>query len=255
MLANYHTHTSRCNHANGEDKEYVEAAIQAGIKILGFSDHCPWPFPDDYISGIRMAPSDLDDYFYSLETLRKEYKKDITIYIGFESEYDLALNTAQEALFSDYPLDYMILGQHFLGTESDSFYTGSPNDEETILQTYVDLTIQGMQTGKYLYLAHPDLINYTGPDEIYQKHMTHLCSFLKENNIPIEINLLGLWTHRNYPSRRFLSIAQNIGNSAILGIDAHAPEQLLNSEAEELGISLCQEFGLPLQENLEISRT
>ena len=30
MKANYHTHTFRCKHADGEDKEYVEAAIKAG---------------------------------------------------------------------------------------------------------------------------------------------------------------------------------------------------------------------------------
>ncbi len=250
MIANYHTHTARCKHAEGEDREYVEAAIRAGIKTLGFADHCPWPFQDGYVSGIRMAPADLDGYFYSLESLRKEYQKELTIYIGFEAEYDPSLNDAQEKLFSNYPLDYMILGQHFLGTESDSFYTGSPNSDETILQDYVNLTIQGMQTGKYLYLAHPDLINYTGPDEIYEKHMIRLCNYLKEKNIPIEINLLGLWTHRNYTSKRFLSIAKKVGNSAILGIDAHSPEQLLNTSAEKLGISLCREFGLPLLEEM-----
>lgn len=250
MIANYHTHTARCKHAEGEDREYVEAAIRAGIKTLGFADHCPWPFQDGYVSGIRMAPADLDGYFYSLESLRKEYQKELTIYIGFEAEYDPSLNDAQEKLFSNYPLDYMILGQHFLGTESDSFYTGSPNSDETILQDYVNLTIQGMQTGKYLYLAHPDLINYTGPDEIYEKHMIRLCNHLKEKNIPIEINLLGLWTHRNYTSKRFLSIAQKVGNSAILGIDAHSPEQLLNTSAEKLGISLCREFGLHLLEEM-----
>ena len=27
MLANYHTHTYRCNHARGEDREYIEHAI------------------------------------------------------------------------------------------------------------------------------------------------------------------------------------------------------------------------------------
>ena len=36
MRYNLHTHTKRCNHAQGEDREYVEAAIKAGIKTLGF---------------------------------------------------------------------------------------------------------------------------------------------------------------------------------------------------------------------------
>lgn len=39
---NYHTHTSRCGHAVGEDEEYVINAIKSGIKVLGFSDHVPF---------------------------------------------------------------------------------------------------------------------------------------------------------------------------------------------------------------------
>ena len=41
MLANYHTHTARCHHASGSEREYIEAAIAGGMKILGFSDHAP----------------------------------------------------------------------------------------------------------------------------------------------------------------------------------------------------------------------
>ena len=33
MFANYHTHTARCHHATGEDKAYVEAAIQNGFQV------------------------------------------------------------------------------------------------------------------------------------------------------------------------------------------------------------------------------
>ena len=47
MIVNYHTHTTRCNHASGTEKEYVEAAIETGLKVLGFSDHTPYPFPDE----------------------------------------------------------------------------------------------------------------------------------------------------------------------------------------------------------------
>ena len=31
MIANYHTHTWRCRHADGTEREYVETAIEAGI--------------------------------------------------------------------------------------------------------------------------------------------------------------------------------------------------------------------------------
>ena len=74
MLANYHTHTKRCHHAWGEDREYVEAAIKAGLQVLGFSDHCPWVYPDGFVSGIRMTPAETEEYFDSLEWLKKEYE-------------------------------------------------------------------------------------------------------------------------------------------------------------------------------------
>ena len=50
MKYTYHTHTARCHHATGEDEEYVRAAIDAGIKVLGFSDHAPMPYPGGYVS-------------------------------------------------------------------------------------------------------------------------------------------------------------------------------------------------------------
>ena len=40
-IINMHTHTTRCHHAAGEDREYVEKAIEAGYDVLGFSDHAP----------------------------------------------------------------------------------------------------------------------------------------------------------------------------------------------------------------------
>jgi histidinol-phosphatase (PHP family) len=48
MLKNYHSHTARCGHAWGTDEEFVNAAIDAGFSVLGFSEHTPWPFEDGY---------------------------------------------------------------------------------------------------------------------------------------------------------------------------------------------------------------
>ena len=247
MLANYHTHTKRCQHAVGEDREYVEAAIEAGLQILGFADHCPWIYPKkDFVSGIRMKPNEVDGYFYSLEDLRKEYEKDIKIYIGFETEHCPDMIPAQEAFLKDYPLDYMICGQHYLKAEYESFFAGRRHEDEAFLKDYVDTTIAGIQSGRYLYLAHPDLINFSGEEALYRKHMKRLCEVLKEKDIPVEINVLGLNEGRRYPSRRFLELAKETGNTAIIGIDAHAPQQLLNTAMIEKARMLAQEYELLL---------
>ena len=87
MRYNLHTHTFRCRHAQGSDREYVEAAIKAGMKVLGFTDHCPQFFPTDYYSTFRMYPEEAADYAESVRALAKEYRDDIQILLGFETEY------------------------------------------------------------------------------------------------------------------------------------------------------------------------
>ena len=74
MIANYHTHTWRCNHAYGVEKQYIENAIEAGLQILGFSDHTPQIFPGGYIGPDKMLPSQLEDYVDTVLRLRDEYR-------------------------------------------------------------------------------------------------------------------------------------------------------------------------------------
>ena len=246
MLANYHTHTSRCGHARGEDREYVEHAIESGMRVLGFSDHCPWIYDDGYVSSSRMLPSELDGYFSSLLSLKKEYEKDITMYIGFEAEYIPEEIEAQDRLLKDYPVDYMILGQHTNRREPLSPYTGEPSGDESEFIRYVDLCIEGLETGRYKYLAHPDLFNFTGSPELCEEQFTRICRYLKEHDIPVEINLLGVREGRHYPSDRFLKIAQKTGNTAIIGCDAHFPEALSDPDPIRVCHLIAERYELPL---------
>ncbi len=251
MLANYHTHTFRCKHANGTDREYVENAIQGGMKVLGFSDHCPWIFDDGFQSGTRMTPDMLDEYFKSLTDLRDEYKNDIKIYIGFESEYIPELMEKQNELLKNYPVDYMILGEHFTSREPFSAYTGFATDIEKDFGLYVDLIIEGMETGKYKYVAHPDLLNFIGDEAIYKKHYKRLCEYLKSKNIPVEINLLGLRDKRHYPNDKFFDIAKEVGNTAIIGCDAHWPQVLSSLKEQDDCVKFANSFGLEIVDFLD----
>lgn len=250
MISNYHTHTVRCHHASGEDREYVETAIKAGYKILGFSDHCPWIYPNDFVSGIRMHASEVDGYFSSLEQLRDEYRDDIQLLIGFEAEYMPPLIEAQDDFLKNYPLDYMILGQHFVGKECNENYAGNVTRDASILHSYVDLCIEGMKSGRYRYLAHPDLVNYIGDDELYEKEMRRLCVAMKEMDAILEMNILGISIVRNYPNRHFWRIAKEVGNRVIFGMDAHTPKGLTDEVSLEKARRLCQ--GMKIVEKLEM---
>ena len=224
MLANYHTHTTRCMHAVGSEREYIEEAVGNGFKILGFSDHVPQPYPDDFKSHIRMTMDELPDYIDTLLGLREEYRDRIEILIGFETEFFPKYFDRLLKELRKYPVDYMILGQHNVPDERDGFYVGNRTDDAEKLRAYVDYTIEGMKTGLFTYLAHPDLINFTGDDGAFRKHMERLIGAAIDLKMPLEINMYGFLDHRNYPCDRFFRMAQEMGADFVIGCDAHRPD-------------------------------
>ena len=230
MLANYHSHTVRCNHASGTEREYIEQAIKHGFKVLGFSDHVPQPYPSTYVSHIRMQISEIENYTSTLVKLREEYKDDIQILIGYEAEYFPKYFDKMLKHIRNYPLDYIIQGQHFIPDEIEGFYAGAMTEDEQHLIDYAALTIEGMQTGYFSYLAHPDLINYVGDDDVFQMHMRPVIQTAIDMNIPLEVNMLGFATGRNYPCDRFYSLASKMGAKFVIGCDAHSPLSITQPE-------------------------
>ena len=247
MIANYHTHTYRCGHASMEDeREYVEAAIKAGFRELGFADHCPMPIPKDIdvnecsrFLGIRMTLEETEGYVNKLLELRREYEKDIKIHIGFEVEYIPEVFGGFLEFINKFPIDYIILGQHFNSVRSDEIiYFGTETKSTEVLKKYVDLAIEALGTGRFSYIAHPDLCNFTGQREEYRSEMIRLIRASKQYDTPLEINLLGISAKRNYPDPDFWSMANDEGCNVIIGSDAHAssgmkPEMAL-ARAEEI---------------------
>lgn len=228
MKYNLHTHTKRCNHALGEDREYVESAIKAGIKVLGFSDHCPQFFPEEgYYSRFRMRPELAPDYAESVKALQREYKNDIRILLGFETEYYPACFDRFREFIKPLEPDYLLMGQHFIGNEYDAGYAGSAEKNEEYLDRYVAQVKEGLETGAFSCIAHPDIVWYKGSLEHYDLKMRELCRFAAERDIPLEFNMLGFLNRKCYPSPRFWKTAAEAGCKAVIGYDAHTPEMLL----------------------------
>ncbi len=250
LKANYHTHTYRCQHAVGTEREYIEAAIDMGIKKLGFSDHVPCPFDDGHVSRIRMTMAQVEEYVTTIRSLAREYASQIQIFVGFEAEYIPEFYDRQMQMFRAYQCDYMIMGQHFLEPENIGPYMGAVTDDESRIRAYVDCIIKGMNTGSYKYLAHPDLINYKGMDSVYDWEMTRLCKEMKKLDIPLELNVLGAGEGRQYPSEVFWKIAAENGNRVIIGMDAHSPEGVKDVENYNKVMDIVTKYNLNLTDDI-----
>lgn len=228
LKCNFHTHTPRCGHATGEEREYVENAIKAGFEVLGFADHAPYLLDSKMVSRIRMPMEAFEGYVRTIEDLKKEYANEIQIFAGLEMEYFSKYFDKTFEELRKYPLDYLILGQHYFDSEVKFEYAGCVWEEEERLITYVDNVIAGIETGLFSYVAHPDIIHYVGDDAIYEKHMCKLVKAIKAHHMPIELNVNGYLVQAQYPNPTFVRMGIEEGCDFIAGIDAHEPEKMLD---------------------------
>ena len=252
MIANYHTHTWRCHHADGTEREYVEKAIESGLKILGFSDHTPQVYPNGFVCPYKMEPRELEGYVDTILDLKREYREDIEIHLGLEVEYLYSLWEPLLRLLEPYPIEYMILGQHYLGNGVNEPYCGDYTTSVDRLRKYCAQTREALETGRFLYFAHPDVMWFAGPDEVYETEMTTLCRYCRKAGIPLEINLLGVREDRNYPREVFWQIAAREGNAVVYGTDAHHADHVYSREVIEKADRFMERCGIPRERLVEV---
>ena len=245
MNYNFHTHTQRCRHASGSNEDYINAAIEAGITHLGFSDHIPFIFPDGYDSGYRIPMDEAESYVCELSSLRKKYQNKIEISIGYEMEYYSEHFIEMLKIARNSGAEYLILGHHFiLGEHPSGIGAGGPTDSAELLHTYVDEVIEAMKTGVFSYVAHPDFTCFTGDDNIYEKEIMRLALASKELDIPLEINLLGVRYGKFYPADKFWRVVGMIGSPVTVGYDAHNATDLLNKDQLRTAEEIIRRHGL-----------
>lgn len=251
MISNYHTHTYRCRHASDTEEEYILRAVEGGFQHLGFSDHTPYWFDGDYYSYFRMYPEQLPDYVDTILRLKKEYAGKIDVHLGLEAEFYPAYFKELLEHLKDYPIEYMILGQHYAGNEIGEPYYGQFVTEDTsVLSRYCDQVVEAIYTGVFSCVAHPDIAGFGGDEQVYRKYMRRVCQAAKACGIPLELNLLGIRSGRHYPESRFWRLAGEEGCQVILGCDAHRARDVWDPESEKVAMEMVKEFDLQLLQKL-----
>lgn len=247
----YHTHTKRCGHAYGEDEEYVKSAIKFGIKRLGFSDHIILPrgFEQPTIRGSSVM---FDDYISSIKALKEKYKNEIEILVGFEAEYYPQMMDYYRYLLNN-GIDYLILGQHCFLEENKFHWYFTRNPEESKIERYTNDIVQGLETGIFKYLCHPDLFMYSYDEwnETLEKCSKRILATCEKLDIPIELNMCGMrrpyWNEysRSYPISYFFDLVKDYRVRVVLGVDAHEPQNF-NEEDFEKALAFAKKHNVEL---------
>lgn len=213
ILADYHTHTIY-SHGKGTIEDNVKVAISKGIETLGISDHSyghlTYGIKKDAIFKMREE----------IDILNEKYKNSIKILLGIESNI---LDDKGNIDYNDKMgevLDYVMAGYHFgskptningLLNHADNYMFKSGKSKEYNTMA----VINAMKNNNIFVITHPG-----DKGDIYIEEVAKVA---KETNTRLEIN----------SSHKFLNVEQlerikNIGNTFIVGSDAHIPERVGN---------------------------
>lgn len=282
---NYHTHTYRCGHANGNEEEMIKAAIEMGIEDFGLCDHVPLPHYRKHLfrsipairsiksllslvnafindgPNMRMPYSQMNEHLDLINDYQKKYADQINIYKGFEAEGLSEYFDYYQTLLYEHKVDYLILGHHFHKHCIHSDYFGKDKMTKKDIYQYCNDVEKALETKLFSYLAHPDLflMGYTKFDIDAQTVSRRICEKAKECHIPLEINAGGMRKGLkningemiySYPNTHFWDIASEVGNDVILGFDAHDPSDFNNAMYNQM-IQFAKDHHLNLIDHFE----
>ena len=260
-MYNYHTHTRRCGHASGNDEEYVLKAIEAKYEGIGFSDHVM--LPNVISDHIRGRYEQKDEYLNSIKQLKEKYKDKIDVLVGFECEWDRNYERYYRNLLNNNEVDYLIFGNHscyFKNGEHGLKFTTA----KAYLKRYLHKTIAAFESGLFKYMAHPDLFMFSIPWNKETARVSKIiCEEAKKHNIVLELNcgrllsedkkvICGEYRY-HYPHAEFWKIAKEVGNTIIVGLDAHNPNAFTSPKKQEMA-DFIKELDLEVIDKIDINQ-
>ena len=90
--------------------------------------------------------------------------------------------------YRQFPIDYLILGQHYFAEEGLTPYVADALTDPKYVEEYVQAVSDALDTGLFLYQAHTDLFRFCGDQGRYWAGMQKILDILKSKNLPVEVN-------------------------------------------------------------------
>lgn len=261
MLSNYHTHSHYCD-GKVPMRQMVEAAVEKGIRILGFSGHSPLPYENSF--SIR----DYAGYCHEVRSLREEFADRIELHLGLEIDYVPGLCEDFRPLVEQGGLEYTIGSVHLIPQpESVEYIRTHPAEAGDYLwmidgaryeryddglnrlfggdirrgvRAFFDQTNRMIDSQRPTIVGHFDKIvmnnkdRYFHYDEKWFLDLVHeTVQLIHETGCICEVNTRGIYKGRHpdyYPARQTLRHMNTLGIPVIVSTDAHHPDDLLRTE-------------------------
>ena len=240
---NLHTH-SVYSDGKSQPREIVEEAIRQGFTTLGFSEHSPLPFDNNF----SVKSADMPRYVAEIAQLKAEFKDKIDLYCALEADYLTGVSEPFAVTKEKYHLDYLIGGVHLVGQSAnpdDIWFIDGPKweiydeglqrffdgDIRRAVRRFYEQTNEMIEREPFDIIAHFDKIKmhnrerYFHEDEPWYRQLAlETLALIREKGLIMEINTRGIYKKRYngfYPSPWLMEEACKMGVPAIISADAH----------------------------------
>lgn len=249
-----HIHTPYCPHGTLDSFElYIEKAIQNGFHEITFTEHAP--LPRSFIDPTPQQDSGMDtkkleSYLSNLDSLKKQYRKDIIISTGLEIDFISGFEQETMSFLNTYGkyLDDSILSVHFL--QFQNAYTCIDYSKDTYLdfikkvgspisvyklyyKTLMDSIKSDLGSFKPKRIGHITLVHKFQralSEKIDDsKEIVAILKEMKNRQLQLDVNSAGLakpYCLESYPSPPFILLAKQLGIPLVFGSDAHQVSDL-----------------------------
>ncbi len=251
---NLHTH-SVYSDGKSQPREIVEEAVRQGFSTLGFSEHSPLPFDNNF----SVKSENMPQYVTEIAQLREEYKGKIDLYCALEADYLTGISEPFAVTKEKYHLDYLIGGVHLvvdkvpepvegpaptINTDEIWFIDGPKwevyddglqrlfgGDIRRAVRRFFEQTNEMIENEPFDIIAHFDKIKmhnrdrYFHEDETWYRQLAlETLDLIRQKGLVMEVNTRGIYKKRYngfYPSPWLMEEACKIGIPAIISADAH----------------------------------
>lgn len=220
----FHIHTYRCGHAeNISDEAYVLKAIECGATGITFTDHAPFPGNP---FGNRMRYEELPGYLSALKALKEKYKDTLDIKIGLEVEYLPSFIEYYQELCRSGDFDLLMIGQHMYEVSPRNYSFDYPELKLVEYQGCLNAVIEGIQTGLFNVVAHPDRAfrRVQEWDKECEDISKRLIDVAQKHDVMLEQNYSSMKRRNNYRKEFWQLVGAK--DNVIQGIDAHRIREL-----------------------------
>jgi histidinol-phosphatase (PHP family) len=230
-LADYHTHTSLCGHAEGSPDDFIRAAARAGLSEIGFSDHAP--LPEGLREGITMRPDQTEEYLSIIESARERHASSIAVKTALEVDFPFHPSFDRRYL-TDRRIDYLIGSCHFIDgwgfDNPENLHGFDDRDIDRVYSDYFTILEQLAASGAFNIIGHFDLVKKFGhrPRSDFGASVRRIARECAARNVAVEINTSGLRkpVREMYPAAEILTILFDENVPLALGSDAHNADEV-----------------------------